>query len=300
MALSRGVANDAEVHRLLNQLHQYEPQCNSDDPATDVKTNSLVDNNTTKENPYPRIRTIAERLGLGGRRGTPWLLFLYLGPEMLSIIRLRKEFSAWLGRPHSIDPEAILSLLNEKAVRRHGLNITDYPPQVTREDVRAVMDEIDQVESRSSVDSASVRGTATPAPTAATSAPISPPVEHDHSASAGVSHRMAKRARPAVGTPSIDGQIGDEDRYDTPEIGRRSFGIGGLDADLSMSSRRSSSGRNSGPRLRDHVRTLGALRRLRTEHISDPNLRAVTDSINQLAGVALRMMGENGGADELH
>ena len=90
-----------------------------------------------KENPYSRIATVAKRLGLDpASHSTPWLLFLFLGTDVLSSPKCMKTISAFIGhQPASFDPNVLLCAINDKAVRRHGLDNIHSAPQVRRKDV---------------------------------------------------------------------------------------------------------------------------------------------------------------------
>lgn len=95
-----------------------------------------------KDNPYARIKTIANRLGMDlANQSTPWLLFLFLGTEVLSSVRALKIFSAWLGRRPSLqDPAVLFATINDKAVLRHGINNIVMAPKIMRADLNHAMD----------------------------------------------------------------------------------------------------------------------------------------------------------------
>lgn len=87
-------------------------------------------------NPYSRLGTLAERLDLQGDSGMPWLLFVYFHMDILSSLKTLKRLSGWLGhQPSNFVVNDFLADLNDRAVRRHGLENLERPPMIERADL---------------------------------------------------------------------------------------------------------------------------------------------------------------------
>lgn len=92
----------------------------------------------TTDRPVPRLRNIAERLGIDIKRNPlPLELFLYFDKSVLGVIRLTKSLAAWLRSNKDISGDEFLDFLNRKALRRAGTE--EAPPKIEAQDVREAM-----------------------------------------------------------------------------------------------------------------------------------------------------------------
>lgn len=89
-----------------------------------------------KDDPTPRLITVATRLGLGDKQEPLWLLFLYLGPDVMTSPKTTKELSAWLGKWDDVETqrELILSWIWEETLARWDTD-NDEPPMPERVDI---------------------------------------------------------------------------------------------------------------------------------------------------------------------